>query len=129
MLSRASKINREKILEQENDAQSFVSWLIHASSNPFIRNPYNLAITKIKEFPKQGAGGACDKLAALPPAQLVDLIAFGLETQFYGIHPGSSSVKKDWLMLFGEGKQNRVRLLADALDIEIGEPADSWLDD
>jgi hypothetical protein len=128
LLSRVSKINREKILEQESDAHSFVSWLLHASSNPFIRNPYNLAISKVKEFPKQGAGGACDKLAALPPSQLVDLIAFDLETEFYGIHSGSSSLKKDWRMLFGEGKQNRVRLLADALNIQIGEPAESCLD-
>jgi len=74
LLARADKKNQSVLIEQEKSAIPFVSWMIHGASQPGIQNPYSLAIAKLKENPGISAGGASDRLAAIPPRELVRLI-------------------------------------------------------
>jgi hypothetical protein len=109
LLARANKENRSVLIEQEKSAVPFVSWVILGVSQPRIQNPYSLAIAKLKEAPGIGAGGASDRLAAIPPRDLVRLI----EQSFSFYSPSD----RNWQMLFAEVKRDRIRLLADSLGL------------
>jgi hypothetical protein len=109
LLARADKKNQFVLIEQEKSAIPFVSWLIHGASQPTIQNPYSLAIAKLKEAPGISAGGASDRLAAIPPRDLVRLI----EQSFSFYSPSD----RNWQMLFAEVKRDRIRLLADSLGL------------
>ena len=109
LLARAHKKNRSVLIEQEMSAMPFVSWIIHATSQPGIQNPYSLAIAKLKENPGISAGGASDRLAAIPPRELVRLIEHSFS--FY------SPSDPNWRMLFADAKRDRIRLLADSLGL------------
>jgi len=109
LLARADKKNRSVLIEQEKSAIPFVSWLIYGVSQSSIQNPYSLAIAKLKEGPGIGAGGASDRLAAIPPRDLVRLIEHSFS--FY------SPSDRNWQMLFAEVKRDRIRLLADSLGL------------
>ena len=112
LLARADKKNRSVLIEQEKSAIPFVSWLIHGASQSGIQNPYSLAIAKLKEAPEISAGGASDRLAAIPPRDLVRLI----EQSFSFYSPSD----RNWRMLFAEAKRDRIRLLADSLGLVLG---------
>jgi hypothetical protein len=112
LLARAEKKNRSVLIEQEKSAIPFVSWLIRGASQPGIQNPYSLAIAKLKEAPGISAGGASDRLAAIPPRELVRLIEHS--SSFY------SPSDQNWRMLFAEAKRDRIRLLADSLGLVLG---------
>ena len=120
LLARADKKNRSVLIEQEKSAIPFVSWMIHGASQPGIQNPYSLAIAKLKEAPGISAGGASDRLAAIPPRELVRLIEHSFS--FY------SPSDRNWRMLFAEAKRDRIRLLADSLGLvlDIEEEA-GWI--
>jgi hypothetical protein len=109
LLSNASQKQRSLLEKQERDAVPFVSWMIHGTANPHIQSPYSLAIAKLVETPRTGAGGACERLAALPPEQLVSLI----QQQLCLSRPSN----KDWEIVIGNTCLDRVRLLADLLNI------------
>ena len=111
LLARADKKNRQILLAQEKNALPFVSWVIHGASQASIQNPYSLAIAKLKTNPGISAGGACDRLAVLPPHRLVNLI--GQELTF------DSPCDPNWRILFTQTKPERVRLLVDSLGLEL----------
>ena len=120
LLARADKKNRSVLIEQEKSAIPFVSWLIHGASQPGIQNPYSLAIAKLKEAPGISAGGASDRLAAIPPRELVRLIEHSFS--FY------SPSDRNWRMLFAEAKRDRIRLLADSLGLVLDiEEETGWI--
>lgn len=109
LLARADRKNQSVLIEQEKSAIPFVSWMIHGASQPGIQNPYSLAIAKLKEAPGISAGGASDRLAVIPPRDLVRLI----EQSFSYYSPSD----RNWQMLFAEVKRDRIRLLADSLGL------------
>jgi len=109
LLARADKKNRSVLIGQEMSTMPFVSWIIHAASQPGIQNPYSLAIAKLKENPGISAGGASDRLASIPPRELVRLIEHSFS--FY------SPSDRNWRMLFADAKRDRIRLLADSLGL------------
>ncbi len=120
LLARADKKNQSVLIEQEKSAIPFVSWLIHGASQPGIQNPYSLAIAKLKEAPGISAGGASDRLAAIPPRELVRLIEHSFS--FY------SPSDRNWRMLFAEAKRDRIRLLADSLGLVMDiEEETGWI--
>ena len=120
LLARADKKNRSVLIEQEKSAIPFVSWVIHGASQPGIQNPYSLAIAKLKENPGISNGGASDRLAAMPPRELVRLIEHSFS--FY------SPSDRNWQMLFAEAKKDRIRLLADSLGLVLDiEEETSWV--
>ena len=111
LLARADKKNRQILLAQEKNALAFVSWVIHGAFQASIQNPYSLAIAKLKTNPGISAGGACDRLAVLPPHRLTSLIEQELT---FG-----SPCDPNWRILFAQTKPERVRLLADSLGLEL----------
>ncbi|MHB1338305.1 MAG: DnaA N-terminal domain-containing protein [Bellilinea sp.] len=120
LLARADKKNQSILIEQEKSAIPFVSWMIHGASQPGIQNPYSLAIAKLKENPGISAGGASDRLAAIPPRELVRLIEHSFS--FY------SPSDRNWRMLFAEAKKDRIRLLADSLGLVLDiEEETGWI--
>ena len=120
LLARADKKNQSVLIEQEKSAIPFVSWMIHGASQPGIQNPYSLAIAKLKENPEISAGGASDRLAAIPPRELVRLIEHSFS--FY------SPSDRNWRMLFADAKRDRIRLLADSLGLVLDiEEETGWI--
>jgi hypothetical protein len=120
LLTRADRKNRTTLLDQEKNALPFVSWLIHGVSQPRIQNPYSLAIAKLKENPGISAGGASDRLAALPPRDLARLIE-----QVFSFYSPSD---QNWRMLFAEAKMDRIRMLADSLGLVLNIKEESgWM--
>jgi hypothetical protein len=120
LLARADKKNKSVLIKQEKSAIPFVSWLIHGASQPDIQNPYSLAIARLKVNPGISAGGASDRLAAIPPRDLVRLI----EQSFSFYSPSD----RDWRMLFAEAKRDRIRLLADSLGLVLSiEEETGWI--
>lgn len=109
LLARADKTNRSILIEQEKSVIPFVSWVIYGASQPSIQNPYSLAIAKLKEAPEISAGGASDRLAGMPPRDLIRLIE-----QSLSLYSLSDS---NWQMLFREVKKDRIWLLADSLGL------------
>jgi hypothetical protein len=120
LLARADRKNRQALLDQEKNALPFLSWIIHGASQPNIQNPYSLAIAKLKENPRVGAGGASERLAALQPRELARLIEQSFT--FY------SPTDQNWRQLFAEVKRDRIRLLADALGLVLDiEEETGWM--
>ena len=111
LLRRAGEKQRLLLERQEQGAIPFVSWLIHGAANPRIQSPYSLAIAKLVETPRAGAGGACDRLAALPPEQLARMIRQQLSF--------SRPSNQDWGVVFRNTGPDRFRLLADLLSIPL----------
>jgi hypothetical protein len=109
LLTRADKKNRQILLDQENNAIPFVSWVIHGASQSSIQNPFSLAIARLKENPGISASGASDRLAAIPPKKLVNLIEKELAFR--------SPSDRNWRMIFAKAKRDRIRLLADSLGL------------
>jgi hypothetical protein len=109
LLARADRKNRSVLVEQENTAIPFVSWIIYGVSQTTIQNPYSLAIAKLKENPGVGAGGASERLATMSPLEFAILIEQSFS--FYG------SSNKDWQMLFRVVNNDRIQLLVDLLGL------------
>jgi hypothetical protein len=111
LLDKASEKQRNLLSAQEKDGTAFVSWLIYGAANPRIESPYSLAISKLAETPRKGAGGAYDRLAVLPPEELVRMI----QQRLLLSQPGNS----DWNLALGNVKLDRIRLLVDLLNLPI----------
>ena len=69
------KVQRE-LLEMEASVQGFVSWVLFACSPAAARlsEPLGYALSQVRADPLSSAGGLYDRLAALPPAELLHLI-------------------------------------------------------
>lgn len=69
------KVQRE-LLELEASVQGFVSWVLFACSPAAVRlsDPLGYALSQVRADPLSSAGGLYDRLAALPPAELLHLI-------------------------------------------------------
>jgi len=67
---------RKSILYGGGTPQALISWLLYTFSTrgEGLRPDVNYALSKLKQHPDIGAGGAFDHLAALLPAELVRLI-------------------------------------------------------
>ena len=111
LLSKASEKQRVLLKKQEKDGVAFVSWLIHGAANSRIESPYSLAIAKLVETPRKGAGGACDRLAALPPEELIGMLHQRLSLS----QPGNPN----WGVALGSVSMDRIRLLADLLNLPL----------
>lgn len=116
LLARADQKNRQTLLSQEDCPTQFVSWVIYGVSQTCIQNPFSLAIAKLKENSRTGAGGAYERLAELHPECLANLITNGLSWR----QPQNS----DWRMVFSEISRDRIRLLADLLQIHLADQED-----
>jgi len=68
--------NLRKNILDGGTPQALISWLLYTFSRQGsgLHPGMNYALSKLKENPEIGAGGAFDRLAALPPAELVRLI-------------------------------------------------------
>jgi len=67
---------RKHILDDGGTPQALISWLLYTFSRQGggLHPGINYALSKLKEDPETGAGGVFDRLAALPPTELVRLI-------------------------------------------------------
>jgi len=67
---------RKHILDGGGTSGTLISWLLYTFSRQGggLHPGINYALSKLKEDPETGAGGVFDRLAALPPAELVRLI-------------------------------------------------------
>jgi len=111
LLAKASEKQRALLIKQEKDGVAFVAWLIHGAASSRIESPYSLAIAKLVETPRKGTGGACERLAALPPGELIGMLRRRLSLS----QPGNS----DWDVALGNASLDRVRLLADLLNLPL----------
>lgn len=111
LLANAGEKQRLLLSQQEKNGIAFVSWLIHGAANQRIESPYSLAIAKLTETPRKGAGGACDRLAALPPEEFIQMLQQRLSLS----QPGNT----DWNLVLGNAKLDRIRLLVDLLNLPL----------
>ena len=89
--------SQKKLLDHNASPNALVSWLIYAASpqGKGITRPAQFAASKLMEDAQVGAGDAYDRLAALPPKALYELIGSALA----GFEPGttaSQEVVADW---------------------------------
>jgi hypothetical protein len=70
-----------RIALANTDPRSLISWLLYAVSpdGKGIDKPWGWALAQLRDAPEMGAGAAYDKLAALPPHELVRLIRYSNE--------------------------------------------------
>lgn len=88
-----------------------LSWIFYGVANHAIQNPMSLAISKLKEHPHQGAGGVFDRLANINP----ETFATCLRQELIDL----DSPDGDWHVAFKNVSHDRLRILADLLDIRI----------
>ncbi len=83
------KVQRE-LLEADVPAQAFVSWILFAAGDggKWISDPLGHAISRLRAEPRQGAGSAFDRLAALSPKDSKSLLDRALEDPL-GVGPGT----------------------------------------
>jgi hypothetical protein len=69
------------LLGKNASVQAFVSWLLYACSpaGEGIQSPLAYALASLRETPGRGPGGAHDRLAALPPQELVRLVRWSVK--------------------------------------------------
>jgi len=72
ILDRINPILRSQIREQHAE-NNLLSWLIHGSLTPEIRNPLSFAVSRTLET-GMNAGGPAARLASLPPHELASLL-------------------------------------------------------
>jgi hypothetical protein len=111
LLQRADPKNKQALLSQENSAVPFVSWILHGAAQESIQNPYSLAIARLRQKPGVDAGGAALRLAQWSPLQLAQTLKQSLGYR--------TPEDPDWRLLFDEVPRSRVRLLADALGLDL----------
>jgi hypothetical protein len=114
-MEKISLKKQQTLLEQEKSAVPFLSWVLYGIANPSIQDPIGLAVSKLCEQSGLQAGGAFDRLAALPPDQLIQLIQMELAMRY----PSN----RDWRLVVKSIYRERVILLSDffGLSVEEGE--------
>jgi hypothetical protein len=119
-INRVSQKKRDALLAQETSGVPFVSWLVYAASSrgEAIKDPVSLAISKLLENPRQGAGGACDRLAEHLDVQLCDLVWDELHL--------NRPYNHDWRQVMDNAPRNRLKQLAEELGIELPAEENGW---
>ncbi len=117
--SRVSAKNQDQLLEKGVTAPAFISWLLYAASKggSGIRDPVGQAVSRLAQDPTRGAGGAYDRLAAVPTNELADLIVREISGQFPG--------KVDWRTAMEGAPRARLRALADQLGLSVPD-SNGW---
>jgi len=110
-LARVNPKIREQLIRQEHGSVPLVSWILYGTANTTIKDPIGLAITKLKEQPGVTAGRSYDRLSRLPVDVFCQLLQSALTWQ------GISD--RDWQAAFHDVERERLRLLADILEIQI----------
>jgi hypothetical protein len=105
LLERVSAKKRQALFEQEKSAVPYISWVFYGIANPAIQDPIGLAVSKLCDQPGLKAGGAFDRLASLPPEQLLQLIQMELAMRY----PSN----RDWRAMMKSIHHERVILLSD----------------
>jgi hypothetical protein len=84
--------SQKTLLDQNGSSKALISWLIYAASpkGKGITRPAQFAASKLVGDGQAGAGNAYDRLAALPPKTLYELI----ESALSGFEPGTPFPKK-----------------------------------
>jgi len=87
------KVSKD-LLSKHASAQAFVSWLLYACSpaGEGIQSPLAYVLASLRDCPDRGPGGAYDRLAALPPTDLVRLIRWSVKraARTYDLQPTAS---------------------------------------
>jgi hypothetical protein len=119
-MNHVSQKKREALLAQGISGTPFVSWLLYAASSrgEAIKDPVSVAISKLLENPREGAGGAYDRLAELLDEQLCDLVWDELRLN----RPSN----RDWRQVMENAPRNRLRQLAEELGIELPAEENGW---
>jgi hypothetical protein len=111
ILARVNPKIREQLLRQEQNPIPFISWILYGAANNTIKDPIGLGIAKLKEQPGLTAGGPFDRLARLP-----------LEAFCQHLHSAftwQGTTDRDWQAAFRGIEHERLKLLADILEIQI----------
>jgi hypothetical protein len=119
-INHVSQKKREALLAQEISGTPFVSWLLYAASSrgEAIKDPVSVAISKLLENPREGAGGAYDRLAELLDEQLRNLVWDELNLN----RPSN----RDWRQVMENAPRHRLRQLAEELGIELPAEENGW---
>jgi len=111
------------LLEKNALGQSFVSWLLYACSpvGKGIKNPLAYVLAALCEDPRRGPGGIFDRLAALPPVELICLVRWSVKhgSRKYDVTDNSSG-NPDWDETMGASERYEI-----ILKILIGEEGDN----
>ena len=110
------------LLEKNASAQAFVSWLLYScsSAGEGIKNPLAYVLAALREDPDHGPGGTFERLAALPPAELIRLVRWSVKhaSRKYDFTEDSSG-NPDWDETMGASERHEI-----LLEILIGEEGD-----
>ena len=119
-INHVSQKKRDALLAQEISGMPFVSWLLYAASSrgEAIKDPVSVAISKLLENPREGAGGAYDRLGQLLDEQLCDLV-------WEELHLNRPS-NRDWRQVMENAPRSRLKQLAEELGIEVPVDANGW---
>ena len=111
------------LLAKNASAQAFVSWLLYACSpaGDGIKNPLAYVLAALREDPGRGAGGTFDRLAALPPIELIHMVRWSVNhaSRKYNFTDNSSG-NPDWEETMGA--TDRYGILLKILIGEEGDP-------
>jgi len=109
--ARAHPKTRRLLIEKGATVRAMLSWLLYAAgeSGASIRDPVSHAVARLMENPAQGAGGAYDRLADLPPDRLMKLISAAIDR--------CVANDPDWHAAIGQTKPSRLKALAAQLGI------------
>ena len=119
-INHVSQKKREALLAQGISGTPFVSWLLYAASSrgEAIKDPVSVAISKLLENPREGAGGAYDRLSELLDEQLCDLV-------WDELHLNRPS-NRDWRQVMENAPRHRLKQLAEELGIELPVEENGW---
>jgi DnaA N-terminal domain len=115
LLARNSVIStntQKKLLDQNTSPNAFVSWLIYTASpnGKGLIRPAQFAASKLMGNPQEGAGNVYDRLAALSPKALYELIGSALSC----FEPKSTvpqEVRADWQSVMANASTERLAAL------------------
>lgn len=104
--------SQKTLLDQNASPNDLVSWLIYAASpkGKGITKPAQFAASKLMWNTQAGAGNAYDRLAALPPKDLYELI----ESALSGFEPGRTVPQEgcaDWQSVMAHASTERLLAL------------------
>jgi hypothetical protein len=104
--------SQKTLLDQNTSSNALVSWLIYAASpkGKGITRPAQFAASKLMGNTQAGAGNAYDRLAALPPKALYELI----ESALSGFKPETTVPQEgraDWQSVMANASTERLLAL------------------